>query len=127
MKNNPKCGGLRKNSGIGKKGWYKGIHCDSTYELVYVIYNLDHNIPFKRCTRVYEYEYKGKKHKYYPDFELEDGTIIEIKGYMNGQTYAKISSVHDKSIKILQEKDLEYAFKYVKNNYDYIKLEDLYE
>lgn len=127
MKNNPNCGGLRKNSGRSKKGYYKNIYCRSTYELVYVIYNIDHNIKFKPCSKVFEYTYQNKTHKYYPDFELADGTIIEIKGYATEQTLAKISSVKDFPIKVLYKDDLEYAFKYVKDNYKYNKLEDLYE
>ena len=127
LQNSQVVGGIRHGSGIGKKGWYKGIYCDSTYELVYVIYNIDHNIPFKRCKRVYEYKYNGEIHKYHPDFELEDDTIIEIKGYINDQVYAKISSVQDRPIKVLYKDDLEYAFNYVKNNYAYINIEDLYE
>ena len=35
-----KCsGGYIPKSGVGKGGWYKGVWCDSTYELVWVIYN----------------------------------------------------------------------------------------
>ena len=127
MKKNHKAGGLRLNSGRGKKGYYKGFYCRSTYELVYVIYNLDHNIHFKPCKRIYLYEYNGEKHRYYPDFELDDGIIIEIKGYSNKQTLAKINSVKDRPIKVLFRQDLEYAFDYVKFNYIYEKLEDLYE
>ena len=29
-------------TGKGKKGWYKGFFCSSTYELAYVIFCLDH-------------------------------------------------------------------------------------
>lgn len=128
-KNKGKCGGYIPGSGnlFFHKGYYKGIYCDSTWELVYVVYNIDHNIPFKRCERVYEYEYNGKKHKYYPDFELDDGTIIEIKGYDNGTTEAKINSVKDRPIKVLYKDDLKYAFNYVKDNYEYKNLKDLYE
>lgn len=122
-----KSGGLRRGAGIGKKGWYKGIYCYSTYELVYVIYNIDNNITFKPCKKVYEYMWEGKVHKYYPDFELSDGTIIEIKGYSNAQTEAKLNSVKDREIKILYKKDLKYAFDYVSKNYCYSKLEELYE
>ena len=73
------------------------------------------------------YEYNGEKHRYYPDFELDDGTIIEIKGYANEQTKAKINSVIDRPIKVLFKQDLKYAFDYVKDNYVYDKLEDLFE
>lgn len=126
MKQNPKAGGRRQGSGRGKKGWYKGFFCDSTYELVYVIYNLDHNIEFKRCNRVYTYEYQGETHKYYPDFELPDGSIVETKGYHSEIVDVKTASVTDRPIKVLFEKDLQYAFDWVKQNYTYSQLSDLY-
>lgn len=127
MKTNKKAGGIRKGSGIGHKGYYKGFFCDSTYELVYVIYNLDHNIKFNRCNKFYEYEYLGEKHKYYPDFELDNGTLIEVKGYLTDRVLAKIESVKDTNIVLLLKKDLDYAFNYVNNNYIFSKIEDLYE
>ena len=127
MMSNPNAGGLRPKSGRGKKGWYKGYFCDSTYELVYVIYNIDHDIKFRRCGKHYEYFYLGEKHRYYPDFELEDGTLVEIKGFKNGQTFAKLKSVYDVDIILLTEDKLSYAFDYVKSKYEYESLEDLYE
>ena len=128
MKNNPNAGGLRHGSGRGKKGWYKGYFCDSTYELVYVIYNIDHNIEFERCTNLsYTYLYNNELHKYYPDFILPDGSLIEIKGYNSPQVEAKINSVSDRKINVLYGHDLKYAFDYVKENYTYTNLEDLYE
>ncbi|MBQ8218451.1 MAG: hypothetical protein IJZ79_01615 [Bacilli bacterium] len=127
MKNNPKAGGYRPGSGYGKQGWYKGIHCDSTYELVYVIYCLDHNINIKRCKRNYKYDFCGKIHTYYPDFELEDGTLIEIKGFMREKDYYKIASVNDRKLNVLFYNDLDYMFEYVENTYKYAVLEELYE
>lgn len=94
---------------------------------MWVIYNLDHNVKFKPCKRFYLYNFKGKTYKYYPDFELEDGTIIEIKNYMNEQVKAKIDSVKDRPIIVLFKENLEKEFEYVKSNYKYSKLEDLYE
>lgn len=127
MKKNGIAGGLRHGSGRGKKGWYKGFFCDSTYELVYIIYNLDNNILFSRCKRQYEYEYNGKMHVYHPDFELQNGTLIEIKGYHTDEVDAKLDSVTDRKINILYEADLKYAFDWVKEHYTYKKLSDLYE
>ena len=63
MKKNPLSGGLRKGSGRGKKGRYKGYWCDSSWELAWVIYNIEHNIKFDRNNVGFEYEYKGKKRK----------------------------------------------------------------
>ena len=82
-------GGCRKGAGYGKKGWYKGFWCDSSWELAYVIYNLEYGIQFERNTTGYEYFYKDAKHKYYPDFILADGTYVEIKGYYTEQAHVK--------------------------------------
>lgn len=127
MKRNPTAGGKRHGSGRGKKGWYKGFFCDSTYELVYLIYCIDNNIEVKRCDRIYLYEYNGEMHKYYPDFELSDGTLIETKGYHTDVVDAKLASVTDRQIKILYEKDLKFAFDWVNEHYKFNKLSDLYE
>lgn len=127
IRQNPNCGGKRHGSGRGKKGWYRGFFCDSTYELVYVIYNLDNSIEFKRCERVYTYTYNGKQHRYYPDFELADGTLIEIKGYHTKRVDAKTASVTDRSINVLYEKDLAYAFDWVRAHYQFKDISDLYE
>lgn len=101
-----------------KKGYYKGMYCGSSYELAYVIYNLDHNIAFARCDRYYEYEYKGKKHLYFPDFELADGTIIEVKGYHTDLVDIKAASVKDRAVKVLYKKDLQVHINYVCTTYN---------
>ena len=98
-----------------KCGYYKGIYCGSTYELVYTIYNLDHNIPFERNKKGFPYEYNGKIHHYYPDYITPDG-YVEIKGYWTDKVDVKLASV-DKSIVILYKKDLKYAFDYVSKTY----------
>lgn len=103
------------------KGYYKGIYCDSTYELAYLIYCLDHNIDIKRCEETFEYEYNGKKHKYHPDFVV-NGEIVEIKGYKSELVEIKAKSIN-KPYKILYWQDLEQYFKYVSQTYNkkYIK------
>ena len=120
------CGGYNPGSGWGKHGHYKGFYCDSTYELVYVIYNLDNGIEFKRCDLSYDYEFKGKRHKYHPDFILSDGTLVEIKGYWTEVVDAKTKSV-DRPILILYKEDLKPMFDWAKEHYRYKRLEDLYE
>ena len=82
-------GGYVPGSGRGKSGWYKGYWCDSSWELAFVIYHLDHKIKFERNKESFVYEFEGKAHKYYPDFIYEDGTYIEVKGYYNKQTIHK--------------------------------------
>jgi hypothetical protein len=86
-----------------------------------VIYQLDHNIPFTRNTQSYEYTFNGKQYQYYPDF-IQGGKIIEIKGFVNEQTLAKIKSVPN--LIILMRNDLQKEFDYVIRKYgkDFIKL-----
>jgi len=72
-----------------KYGTYKGIECDSSYELAYVIYCLDHNISVKRNRQCFNYSYNGEYHNYYPDFIIDD-TYVEIKNYWTEQVQAKI-------------------------------------
>ncbi len=115
-------GGYRKGSGVGKHGWYKGYWCDSSYELAFVIYNLDHNINFSRNKQGFEYEWEGEKHLYYPDFMIDD-TFIEIKGFWTNQHDAKIKSFPHK-LKVYFKSDLKSILEYVVTKYgkDYIKL-----
>lgn len=114
LKENAKWGGCRDGSGRGKSGWYKGIYCSSTWELAYVIYHIDHNIPIERCKEKRSYTYKGKVHNYYPDFVTPDG-IIEIKGYITEQWIEKEKQNPD--VKTLYKDDMKPYLQYVHDNY----------
>jgi len=111
---NKKSGGMRKGSGVGKKGIYKGYWCDSSYELAWVIYNIDHNIKFERNYKSFPYEYNNKIHKYIPDFILNKN-YIEIKGYINDTTKCKIKNFP--YVKILMLNDLKTELDYVISKY----------
>lgn len=115
-KNNKKSGGYRKGSGRGKKGWYKGFFCDSQYELGYIIYCLDHNINIKRNKKSYDYIYNNEKHKYLPDFIIDE-ELVEIKGFYREIDNIKLASVKDKKIKILYTKDLKFVSDYLQEKY----------
>lgn len=121
MKKNPLAGGLREGSGRGKKGWYKGIFCDSSWELAFVIYHIDHNIPIKRCEEKRPYEYKGRIHYYIPDFIVND-KIIEIKGFNTEQWQIKM--LNNKDVTVLYEEDMKPYFEYVESKYgkNYIEM-----
>jgi hypothetical protein len=109
-------GGYRKNSGRGKCGYYKGIWCQSTYELAYVIYNIDHNIKFERNTEKFKYiNHESKEKEYIPDFIVNDG-FVEVKGYHTEDVDLKAKSVN-KPIVILYKKNLKYAFDYIALKY----------
>lgn len=96
------CGDIHHNFKHVKTGSYQGIWCDSGWELAWVVYNLEHNIKFKRNKMGFDYydENKQRTRKYYPDFILDDGTFVEIKGWDNKDWKMKISQF-PKDIKLI--------------------------
>lgn len=119
-----KLGGYIPGSGRGKKGWYKGFFCDSSWELAYVVYCLEHNIDIKRNSEKRQYIWQDKIKNYIPDFIVE-GSLTEIKGFKTEQWLAKLEA--NKDIKVLYEKDLESIIKYVIDKYgkDFIMLYEI--
>lgn len=120
-------GGYRPGSGRAKTGYYKGIYCGSTYELAWVIYQIDHNIPFTRFDGCLEFE--GRK--YFPDF-LQDGNIVEIKGYESQDSVEmknNIARQNGYEVIVLRKEDLQKEFQWVKSNYssDFKTLYDEYK
>lgn len=118
-------GGYRNGSGRAKHGYYKGIYCGSTYELVWVIYNIDHSIIFERFQG--QLEHDGTR--YIPDF-LIGNTIHEIKGYCDELTVSKKCEVARKNgydIVVEYKKDIQYMFDYVESKYNTKKLYELYD
>lgn len=78
-----------------KRGYYKGYWCDSGWELAFIVYNLDHNIKFQRNTKGYDYWFENNFHRVYPDFILEDGTIVQIKGWFGQKNQQKIKTLKE--------------------------------
>lgn len=116
-------GGYRVGSGRGKQGWYKGIHCDSSWELAFLVYYLDNNLYIERCKEKRSYIWNDKEHFYYPDFITNDG-IIEIKGYSTDQWKSK--ELQNPDINVLYKEDMKKYLDYVIDTYgiDFIKLYD---
>ena len=114
-KKNKLSGGYRQGSGRGKKGTYKGYYCDSSWELAYVIYNLDHNIKFERNEELFSYEFNGEQHKYKPDF-IENGVYVEVKGYFTEQTKAK-EKAFPFQLKYIDKKEIIKYLDYVEKTY----------
>lgn len=115
-------GGITNGGGRGHSGWYKGYWCDSSWELAWVVYNLEHGIKFERNTKGFEYVFENKKRKYYPDFKIND-EFIEIKGYLDKLSEEKIKQFKGK-LSVLYKKDLQQILKYTIEKYgkDFIKL-----
>lgn len=109
------------------RGFYKGYYFEYSYELAWIVYNLEHNIPFKRCEQSFEYiaSKDHKRHLYFPDFELNDGTIVEIKGHVTDIVFEKLNAAKNagKKIIMLTKDELKPYIQYCKNKYgkDYLK------
>ena len=107
-----------------KHGWYKGYWCDSSWELAFIMYNLDHNIKFERNEQGFNYWYNGNYKRFYPDFII-DSEYIEIKGYSSKMTDAKIQWFpKDLILKVYYKDDMDVYLKYAIETYgmDFWKL-----
>lgn len=115
---------FNKTRGNGKKGWYHGIFCDSSWELAYVVYHIEHKLSIKRSSLRLEYFYNNKKHIYIPDFETSEG-IIEIKGRKTKQSEEKRKQYPD--IKVIDKESIKMYLDYVIEKYGNNFWEILYE
>jgi len=123
-----KMGGIRKGSGRGRKGWYKGYYCDSTWELAYVVYNIDHDVKFARNNVGFDYEHNCIKHKFYPDFKMEDGSYVEVKGWLDKQNLSKIEQFNGGTLVLLGKSGIKPYLEYVVSKYGtgFVNLYDNY-
>lgn len=111
---------------------YDGITFDSSWELAFYVYHKDagHSIIREPFSIVY-CESNGKKHLYYPDFEM-NGILYEIKGdfllkeenlidrntfEVTDQTLAKMSCMNENNVVILKKEDLKACFSYMKEKF----------
>lgn len=118
-------GGYRSGSGRAKTGYYKGIYCGSTYELVWVIYNIDHAVEFSRFPGFLE----RNNLKYYPDF-LVGNTIIELKGFEDDDSVQRKTELAESfgySVVVKRKPQLEKEFGWVKEKYQYKAVYELYD
>lgn len=110
-------GGYREGSGRSKTGYYKGIYSGSTYELVWIIYQLDHNISFKRFPSILKASFTSRR--YMLDF-LQEGNIIEIKGFetlSSVEEKVRIAKSNGYSVILKYREDLQQEFEYVCSTY----------
>lgn len=114
----------QEKHGGGHKGRYKGITCDSTYELAFFVWHLDHNIDIRRCDSVYTYTYKDKLSSYKPDFVVE-GQEVEIKGFMSARAQAKLDQ--NPHVFVIDKVNIKPFIQYVKQTYGVKDLRDLYD
>lgn len=106
-------------------GTYHGYECDSSWELAFVIYNLDHNIPFERNQEYFYYTFNGQRHKYFPDFRVGD-KYIEIKGRVTDKDVAKFEQFpKNKQLVVIKRSEIQTYINYCKCTYgNYTELYD---
>lgn len=99
-------------------GTYQGVHCDSGWELAFILYCIDHSINVCRCTSSFPYVDKnGKQRQYFPDFII-DGVYYEIKGQRDDTTDNKIKYFpQNMQLVILRESEMRPIISYVKKVY----------
>jgi len=127
-KQSGRMGGYRKGAGRGKKGYYKGLYCMSTWELAWVVYQLEHGQKVEQCRERFEYIMNEEVHHYTPDFII-DGIYYEIKNWHRPDTDFKVSQFpKDKTLILIEGKEQNKTFlEYAKNKYGTNFDEVLYE
>lgn len=112
-----------------KQGNYEGIHFNSSWELAYYVYSRDHGITVHRNTAIsFAYKLDGESHLYFPDFILEDGTYVEIKGRITKAALAKKEQFPtDQKYLFLTHEDLKPMLSYCRRTYGTRFWEALYD
>jgi hypothetical protein len=118
-------GGYVKGSGRGKKGTYKGIYCDSSWELAFILYCEHYEIPIKRNNIYFTYVFNDEEKRYLPDFVRTDreNYFIEIKGFFSDKEIAKIKTFPHK-LKIYSGNGMKKILKFAEKHYgkDFVRL-----
>lgn len=122
-----KCGGVRRGSGRGHGGWYRGVWCDSTYELAYLAWCELRGITVTRNKQFFRYG--AQQRRYFPDFVHEDGSLVEIKGFVTAESREKEAAVLGLglSIRTLTKTELAPVIQEVKDHFRVPKLAQLYD
>lgn len=119
---------VRKKKPRFYKGTYKGIKCDSRWELAFLIYCLDKKQPIKRCELTFSYSARGKTHRYFPDFIIRK-TIYEIKGNFRKNLNAKLTAARmaGYTVKLIDKEKIQPYLEYCYKKYKTEHLEKLYD
>ena len=94
---------------------------DSSWELAVWIWANDTNVSIKREPVKLEYEFDGKKHTYYPDFEI-NGSLVELKGPQFFDKDGKMVNPFDHSLDALMEAKHQFG---MQNRVAFWKFEDV--
>lgn len=104
-----------RKGGKPHRGWYKNIWVDSSWELAFLIWHLDHNIEIVRNSHDFPYPFHNGVKYYRPDFIVE-GRYYEIKGVMDYRSKRKIESF-PYPITVIGKREIQPYLKYAETKY----------
>lgn len=114
-KNVGKYNGDRSKSSRGIHGKYLTFYFDSSWELAWIIYNIENKIDFIRNRTGFPYVFEGITRNYYPDFKIQD-EYFEIKNYITPEFKAKLHYFPYK-ITVLSTNEIKPYLVYCTNKY----------
>ena len=104
-----------RGGGEAHRGYYKGVWCDSSWELAFLMGCLDRGLEIVRNTENFPYPFRNGVKYYRPDFIVE-GKYVEIKGVMDGRSKRKVTNFHFPLL-IIGEKEIQPYLEYAKMKY----------
>lgn len=98
------------------------LYFDSWWEVCFYIKNKDEGKNILRENKVLEYFINGKKHLYYPDFEI-DGILYEIKCdyWISKTNIEKLRCMKFNNVILISNNEIKEYLKYVKEKYPELK------
>lgn len=100
-----------------KYGFYKGIKCDSGWELAFLLYHLAKRSNITRSTEYFIYQFDGATRRYYPDFVV-DGIYYEIKGYKDDKFFEKVAQFpEDKQLVVIDSTSIKPYIDFAEETY----------
>lgn len=81
--------GWDPKAGRAPKYKYKDFTVDGSWELEFCKWGDEVGLVYERNLDRFEYEFEERIHKYKPDFKLQKGLYVEVKGYQTEKDNAK--------------------------------------
>ena len=110
-----------------KFGTFKGIRCDSAWELAFIVHMIDKGFTVQRNFEGFPYQFNYKTHYFYPDFII-DGEYYEVKGIFDEKTVAKLKIFcQNHVLHVIGPNEIEEHISYCKDTYGTDFDETLYD
>ena len=110
-----------------KYGTYKGYYCDSSWELAFIMYQLDNGNEVIRNKDCFNYTHTdGSVKRFFPDFKINE-VYYEIKGGYDTEAEHKLRDFpEDKNLIWISNKEIKFYLDYAIKHYgkDFINLYD---